>query len=390
MRILKNPNVDFLSKRLVAAGISAVVIGIGVVSLVTSGGPRLGIDFAGGSQVIVRFAEAPDVNVVRDTLERGGLANATIQEFRSSTFDDIADELIIQSPGLDAGSNIDTVVATVNSALSGLLGGAQDGMDLNTASRGDLVASLILANPLGFNLTADPETAESLYQAEVTKLLDAKATAGLFTDWSEVEAAGIDAAVLGVFRGEGYFGPYAIVGSDFVGAQVGRALRSQTIQAIVWALVGMLAYITYRFQFKYGVGAVAALAHDVLVVLGAFSLTGREFNLPVVAAFLTIVGYSLNDTVVVFDRVRENNTTLRRMPLRERFNTSLNQTLSRTLLTSVTTLIVVTGLFIFGGPVINDFAFALLIGVLVGTYSSLFVASPIVYLWLKRDLAKRH
>ena len=191
-------------------------------------------------------------------------------------------------------------------------------------------------------------------------------------------------------RGRAAFGQFAIVGSEFVGAQVGQDLRNQTIQAIVWALVGMLAYISYRFEFKYGVGAVAALAHDVIIVLGAFSLTGREFNLPVVAAFLTIVGYSLNDTVVVFDRIRENNTTLRRMSLRDRINTSLNQTLSRTVLTSLTTLIVVLGLYLFGGPVINDFAFALLIGVLIGTYSSLFVATPIVYLWQQRQLDRQH
>ena len=134
---------------------------------------------------------------------------------------------------------------------------------------------------------------------------------------------------------------------------------------------------------------MVALVHDVLVAVGAFSLSGREFNLPVVAALLTIVGYSLNDTVVVFDRIRENNTTQRRMPVFDRFNLSLNQTLSRTLLTSMTTLIVVVSLFVLGGPVINDFSFALLIGVVVGTYSSLFVAAPIVYLWEERETARR-
>jgi preprotein translocase subunit SecF len=171
------------------------------------------------------------------------------------------------------------------------------------------------------------------------------------------------------------------VNTEWVGPQVGQDLRRQTLQAMTWALLGLLAYITYRFEFRFGVAAVVALVHDVLIALGAFSLTGREFNLPVIAAFLTIIGYSLNDTVVVFDRIRENNQVQRRLPLYDRINLSINQTLSRTVLTSGTTLIVVLSLFIYGGPVINNFSFALLIGVLVGTYSSLFVASPLVYAW---------
>jgi preprotein translocase subunit SecF len=153
------------------------------------------------------------------------------------------------------------------------------------------------------------------------------------------------------------------------------------MQAMGWALLGLLVYITYRFEFRFGVAAVIALIHDVVIALGAFSVTGREFNLPVIAAFLTIIGYSLNDTVVVFDRIRENNQLHRRMPLYDRINLSINQTLSRTVLTSGTTLLVVLSLFLYGGPVINNFSFALLIGVIVGTYSSIFVASPIVYAW---------
>jgi len=151
----------------------------------------------------------------------------------------------------------------------------------------------------------------------------------------------------------------------------------------------LLAYITYRFEFRFGVGAVAALVHDVIIAVGAFSITNREFNLPVVAAFLTIVGYSLNDTVVVFDRVRENALTQRRVPLYDRLNLSINQTLSRTVLTSGTTLIVVISLFVYGGPVINNFAFALLVGVIVGTYSSIFVATPVYFALAQRALAAR-
>ncbi len=390
MRILKTPSIDFLGKRWLAVCLSAALIVIGMGALVLQGGPKLGIDFAGGSQIIVHFAEPPDLNTLRDALGAAGLDSATIQEFRATPLEDDSDEVIIRAPGLEDGAQLDSLVADVDRMLLGLMGDGGEGVDLNTAARGDLMAMLTLANPLGFDLVADPEGAEAAYQSAINDLFVHKAELGLFADWADVEAAGLDAAVVGVLREQGRFGDYAIVGSDFVGAQVGQELRDQTIQAIVWALMGMLAYITYRFEFKFGVAAVAALTHDVLIVLGAFVLTGREFNLPVVAAFLTIVGYSLNDTVVVFDRVRENTTALRRMSLPDRINTSLNQTLSRTMLTSLTTLIVVTGLFLFGGPVINDFAFALLVGVMVGTYSSLFVASPIVYIWQQRQLDKRH
>lgn len=390
MRILKSSNIDFLGKRWIALGVSLTLIGIGLVAVVFAGGPRLGIDFAGGSDIVVRFSSPPDLNDLRDALAAAGLDGATIQEFKATPFDDESDEVIIRSPGLDDGEQLDALVNSVNEVLTGLVGSGGEGVDLNTAAIGDLMAMLTLANPLGFDLVADPETAEATYRAAIDDMFAAKAELGLFTDWAELDTIGLDPGVVATFRDQGRLGDYAIVGSDFVGAQVGQDLRNQTIQAIVWALLGMLAYITYRFEFKFGVGAVAALAHDVLIVFGAFVITGREFNLPVVAAFLTIVGYSLNDTVVVFDRVRENTTALRRMSLYDRINASLNQTLSRTLLTSITTLIVVSGLFVFGGPVINDFAFALLIGVLVGTYSSLFVASPIVYTWQQRQLDKRH
>ena len=143
----------------------------------------------------------------------------------------------------------------------------------------------------------------------------------------------------------------------------------------------ILIYITVRFELRFAIGAIAALVHDVLITVGAFSIADREFNLPVVAALLTIVGYSLNDTIVVFDRIRENQRLLHRKKFTDVINVSINQTLSRTLLTSVTTLLVVICLFVLGGEVINDFAFALLVGILVGTYSSIFVASPVLVWW---------
>lgn len=169
--------------------------------------------------------------------------------------------------------------------------------------------------------------------------------------------------------------------TEVVGPQVGAALRKQATLAIVYALVGILVYITIRFEFRFAVAAIIALVHDVMITLGAFGVTQKELSLPVIAAFLTIVGYSLNDTIVVFDRIRENLKAYRREGYEEVVNRSINETLSRTLLTSLTTLIVVLALFFLGGEVIHDFAFALLVGVVVGTYSSIFVASPVLIFW---------
>jgi preprotein translocase subunit SecF len=177
--------------------------------------------------------------------------------------------------------------------------------------------------------------------------------------------------------------------TEMVGPKVGKDLRSKGLQAIIFALIGILIYISFRFKFRFAVGAVVALAHDVLITIGVFSLANKEFSLPVLAALLTIVGYSLNDTIVVYDRIRENMGRMRREVLEKTVNISINETLSRTILTSCTTLIVVIVLFLMGGGVIHDFTFALLVGIVVGTYSSIFVASPLVVLWEKRFPTKR-
>lgn len=169
---------------------------------------------------------------------------------------------------------------------------------------------------------------------------------------------------------------------EFVGPQVGEELTQAGIEAVLIAMLAILIYVTFRFQFRFAVGADAALFHDIIIVLGVFAITGKEFTLPVIAAILAIIGYSLNDTIVVFDRIRENFEANRKRKTPESeidvANASLNQTLARTLMTSLTTLLVVVALFLLGGEVIHDFAFALIVGILVGTYSSIFIASPIM------------
>ena len=175
---------------------------------------------------------------------------------------------------------------------------------------------------------------------------------------------------------------------EFVGPKVGKDLTNKAILAIVFAWIGMLIYIAWRFEFRYALGAITALIHDTIIVIGALSLLNKEFTLTIVAALLTVIGYSINDTIVVFDRIRENRKKDLKRRLGEIINASVNETLSRTILTSFTVFLVLIALFFLGGPVIHDFAFALLVGIFVGTYSSIFIASPIVLLFENIQLSK--
>ena len=176
---------------------------------------------------------------------------------------------------------------------------------------------------------------------------------------------------------------------EMVGPKVGRDLREKALLSILYAIIGIVIYISWRFEFQYAIAAIIALIHDVLVTMGAFSILDKEFTLVIVAAFLTIIGYSLNDTIVVFDRIRENLRRKGKLSLSEIINSTINQTLSRTLLTSGTTLLVVLALFFFGGEIIHDFSFALLVGVFVGTYSSIFIASVFLVYWASRQTTRR-
>ena len=176
---------------------------------------------------------------------------------------------------------------------------------------------------------------------------------------------------------------------EMVGPKVGKDLRQKALLSIVYAIIAIVIYISWRFEFQYAIAAIIALIHDVLITMGAFSVLDKEFTLVLVAAFLTIIGYSLNDTIVIFDRIRENTRRRSKEPLSDIINTSINQTLSRTLLTSGTTLLVVAALFFLGGEIIHDFSFALLVGVVIGTYSSIFIASVFLVYWESRAHPKK-
>ena len=300
MRIVKDTNIDFMSRTFIASCISALLIIIGAVSLITNGGPKLSIDFKGGTLVAVNFTEPVDINKIRSS---------------------------ISSVSID-GQNFDFSKEEIK----------HFGDESNVAIR---IASLENEPPRFAN-----RVAESL--------------ASIYPNLLPSEKSDF------------------ILSIDKVGPKVGAELSSDAILAILYALGFILIYISIRFELKYAIGAIAALTHDVLITLGVFSILGYEISLAVIAAFLTIVGYSLNDTIVIFDRVRENVKSLKGSSMESVINQSINDSLSRTIVTSLTTFLVVLILFLVGGEVIHTFSFAMIVGVVIGTYSSIFVASPIV------------
>ncbi|MCP4725889.1 MAG: protein translocase subunit SecF [bacterium] len=285
--INKNVNIDFLGKRKQAMIVSASLILIGLISLIIHGGPNLGIEFKGGTQVQLKFATAESIGDIRDALGSANLGNSEIK-------------------GLDN----------------------QEDILITTEQQEDI--ALVSENIATALRERFPSNTISIERIEA------------------------------------------------VGPKIGSELVANTLKAIGLALIFLVIYVSWRFEFKFALGAVSALVHDVIITVGLFSLLNREITLAIVAALLTIVGYSLNDTIVVSDRIRENLKLMRKEKFFDIINRSLNQTLSRTIITSLTTLIVVLILFIWGGEIIRDFALALIIGISIGTYSSIFVATPIV------------
>ena len=300
MRIIKKTNLDFMARSNITRILSLVVITSGVISLIFNKGPKLSIDFKGGTLIAVNYTDTIDINDVRASMTKVNI-EGEVFDFSKAEIKHFGDL-----------SNVALRIASFEN---------------------------------------EPENFAKSLVAEM---------AGLYPNL--------------IPEDENDF----ILSIEKVGPKIGAELRGDAIMAIISALFLILIYITIRFELKYAVGAIAALTHDVLVTLGIFSIIGYEISLAVIAAFLTIVGYSLNDTIVIFDRVRENLKMLKKTKLTSVINQSINDSLSRTIVTSLTTFFVVLILFIFGGEVLHTFSFAMIIGVVVGTYSSIFVASPVV------------
>jgi len=383
MELFGETNIDFLGRRKIFIGLSLVLILAGVASLIMKGGPKLGIDFKGGTLVYVKFKEAPDLDAIRSSLTSEGLDVATLQPFDEGEDDhELKIDLNLEGEVV-ATSGKDRLIET----LRALYPGEPSKLDFNNVGVEDL-ASRLRGNAQVANspLSSDEirQAAEALIAAR-----DQPPHSGLLKDFSQVSSVeGVTPDIMSGLQAETYLGAFAIRGVEVVGPKVGRDLQWQAFQATMAALGGMLIYIAFRFEWVYGVAAVAAVFHDVLVTIGFFSLFDREIELTVIAALLTLVGYSMNDTIVIFDRVRENRKLTRKLGLEDLLNRSVNQTLSRTVLTSGLTFVAVLCLFIFGGEVLRGFSFALVVGIIIGSYSSIFVASPLLLWWQNRRDAK--
>ncbi|MFQ6607216.1 MAG: protein translocase subunit SecF [Fidelibacterota bacterium] len=309
MRFLSETKIDFLGARRFGFVISGALLLVGLISLFLQGGPKLGIDFTGGTKVMVKYDKFVDIVSVRKALSQVMIDG--------ETFDFSKAEVKLEQD--------------------------EKGRDL-----------------VSVRLPQITETTKGIDEAVISKL---------FTDFPESVPDELTEFKLS---------------SDTIGPKIGAELRGKAVLAILSAILMILIYISIRFQLKFAIGAIVALVHDVLITLGIFSIMDYEISLVIVAAFLTIVGYSLNDTIVVFDRVRENLKRLKQEKYEVIINKSINESLSRTIITSITTFIVVFVLWLAGGEVIRNFAFAMMVGILVGTYSSMFVASPVVVAWHNR------
>jgi preprotein translocase subunit SecF len=377
MEIFKRTNFDFLGYKwpFIIASLVLSVAGIG--SIILHGGLRYGIDFKEGTQMTVKWNGTPPEDRIRTALAKKIAGEVSVQPFT-----DIAskDEVVIGTERM-AEQQMNVARKAMQDTLETTFGQPQSGkLDLNNAGANELLDRLTV--PLQ---QAGVALSDQQLRDVVTAILNFRNTpprSGLIASFDQLAAVpGVNSAIINVLKQQCYLSPFAILQVQMVGPKVGAQLRTKAVLATLYALGGMLVYIAFRFEWIYGVAAVVACFHDTIITIGLFSLFNKEITLTVIAALLTLVGYSMNDTIVIFDRIRENIKLMRREPLESLINKSVNQTLSRTVMTSGLTFLTVIALFLFGGPVLHGFSFALVVGIIIGTYSSVFVASPIVLFW---------
>jgi preprotein translocase subunit SecF len=382
IEFFKEPNIDWMGKAKYFYALSAILLVAGWTSVLLKGGLQYGIDFRGGTNVDVRFAQRPDIDQIRKGLSAQGLGNSEIQTISTSGIGtSTSNEVLIFIEQSGQGNqSLDSSKTQVLNSLNAIYG-VQDTSkpDFNAATPASLAAVLNQRDPLGLTVNAGDR-----YQQLAKKILSYRddqkgGVLSSFDDLSSVDGA--TPALVSAVKSSYALGRFAIRGVEIVGPKVGAELRRQAILVTLYALAGMLVYIAFRFEWVYGAAAVLAVFHDVLITLGFFSLLHFEISLTVIAALLTLVGYSMNDTIVIFDRIRENNRLLRRETFADVVNKSINQTLSRTILTSGLTFLTVLVLFLMGGQVLRAFSFALVVGIVVGTYSSFGIAAPLVVAW---------
>jgi preprotein translocase subunit SecF len=384
MELFRDVNVDWIGKAKYFVALSLILLVLGWASIIKKGGLQYGIDFKGGTLIYVRFAGTPPLDQIRKGLSAAGLADSTIQTISDSVVGGSQNDVVIglERKGL-TDENLDADRQSILNVLHQTFGtSAQAGKsDFNAATKDQLAAMLIQKDPLSAGTSASDR-----YNTLAGNLLAArdKDHGGIVTNFDQLNGVdGVTPGVISALNGSYALDNFTIRNVEVVGPKVGAQLRRQAILATLYALAGMLVYIAFRFEWVYGAAAVIAVFHDVLITLGFFSLFGYEISLTVIAALLTLVGYSMNDTIVIFDRVREDQRLMRRDAFKDVVNKAINQTLSRTILTSGLTFLTVLVLFLTGGQVLRAFSFAMVVGVVVGTYSSFGIAAPIVVLWNK-------
>jgi preprotein translocase subunit SecF len=372
---------DWMGKAKYFVALSLTLLIVGTASWIHRG-LDYGVDFKGGTLVYVRFAGAPPMDQLRAGLVKQGLGQSVIQQISGDISNPNVNEVTIDLPQQGQGDQaIDAGKTDIENALRATLGTGEAGkQDFNAASPEAVADALTRKDPLGLGANAG-----NRYQQLAAQLIDYRdhQAGGVAANLDDLRGANasVTPAVIAALRDSFYPSSFAVVNTEIVGPKVGSELRRQAVYVTLYALAGMLIYIAFRFEWVYGAAAVLAVFHDVLITLGLFSLFHFEISLTVIAALLTLVGYSMNDTIVIFDRIRENLRLMRREPFETIVNRSINQTLSRTILTSGLTFLTVLVLFLMGGEVLHPFSFALVVGILVGTYSSFGIAAPLVVAW---------
>ena len=368
MEFFRNPNIDFLGKKWYFLAFSLVFSVAGIFSMLFWHHIPWGVDFRGGTLVYVKFSHTPDDSAVRAALDRVGLHNFKLQSYGAAQNNEELIDLDVRETSeqaLDAGKT-KIIAALETNTPAGKV-------DLNNASSLTVKNYLVDKDPL--RTGAD----EQKYTAVAQSVVDYrdKTLGGVIGSMDQLKA-GIDPAVVASLQDGFFLSDFGVRNVEIVGPQVGAQLQKQAALATIYSLAGMLVYLGFRFEWIYGVAAVVTVFHDTLITVGFFSLTNTDISLTVIAAILTLIGYSNNDTIVVFDRIRENIKLMRREKLSDIVNRSINQTLSRTILTAGLTFLTVLALYLFGGEVLHGFSLALVIGILIGTYSSIAIAAPIL------------
>jgi preprotein translocase subunit SecF len=376
MRFFQNANYNFLKYRKQWAVVSTLLSLLGLAVVVFHKGLNVGIDFAGGTQVVVQFREPPTADELRASLARAGLGDATIQAYGATNPDQFMIRTRLQ------GNREEGQEAEILAALDQIYNpGTHPSFDLNKGGAEGLAVLLLESDPLQLR-SADETAARQAYKDVADGILGVRRQVGVIRDRGQISGVkSMTPEILRVLEQRTYVGNYSVLSREVVGPTVGAELRQRGILAVVMSMVAMLVYIWIRFELRFGIGAVIALSHDVLVTLGLYAIMGFEFNLTTIAAFLTLVGYSVNDSVVVFDRVRETMRKSRRIPFEKLLNDSVNQTLSRTVLTATSVFLACLALLFLGGEVLRGFSFVMTVGVIVGTYSSIFVAASFALMW---------